>query len=91
VSLICTLLLKESPTILTTKKKSFRNMIDTSICKDTTFIIWCISGNLSMLAYFVPAFYLPSHATKIGLTPSQGSILVSSFSAVNVIGRVISG
>jgi hypothetical protein len=44
-----------------------------------------------MLAYFVPAFYLPSHATKIGLTPSQGSILVSSFSAVNVIGRVISG
>lgn len=91
VSLTSTLLLKESPNMLKPKTKGLKSMIDTSICKDKTFIIWCISGNLSMLGYFIPAFYLPSHATKIGLRPSQGSILVASFSAINVLGRIMSG
>ncbi|KAL4210827.1 MFS general substrate transporter [Rhizopus microsporus] len=91
ISLTSTLLLKESPHMPKTKKKSLKEMVDTSVCKDVNFIIWCISGNLSMLGYFIPAFYLPSHATKIGLRPSQGSILVAAFSAVNVIGRIISG
>ncbi|CEG69104.1 hypothetical protein RMATCC62417_05242 [Rhizopus microsporus] len=91
ISLTSTLLLKESPHMPKTKKKSLKEMVDTSVCKDVNFIIWCISGNLSMLGYFIPAFYLPSHATKIGLRPSQGSILVAAFSAVNVIGRIMSG
>ncbi|RCH85552.1 hypothetical protein CU098_007682 [Rhizopus stolonifer] len=91
VSLISTLLLKESPNMPKKEKKRLKNMIDTSVCKDMSFIIWCISGNLSMIGYFIPAFYLPSHATKLGLSPSQGSILVAAFSAVNVVGRIISG
>ncbi|CAO3659970.1 unnamed protein product [Rhizopus stolonifer] len=91
VSLTSTLLLKESPNMPKPKTRELKSMIDTSICKDKTFIIWCISGNLSMLGYFIPAFYLPSHATKIGLRPSQGSILVASFSAINVLGRIMSG
>ncbi|KAI8340785.1 major facilitator superfamily domain-containing protein, partial [Chlamydoabsidia padenii] len=69
----------------------WKDIIDFSICKDTKFIIWCIAGNLSMMAYFIPAFFLPSHATKLGLTPAQGSLLVAVFSAVNVIGRIASG
>lgn len=91
MSLISTLLLKESPNMPKKEKKRLKNMIDTSVCKDMSFIIWCISGNLSMIGYFIPAFYLPSHATKLGLSPSQGSILVAAFSAVNVVGRIISG
>ncbi|KAI9477776.1 MAG: major facilitator superfamily domain-containing protein [Benjaminiella poitrasii] len=91
-SMIATLLLKEKPgTTNTTKKTKLKEIVDLSVCKDSKFIIWCLAGNLSMLSYFVPAFYLPSHATKIGLTPSQGSVLVAIFSAVNVIGRIISG
>ncbi|KAI9279598.1 major facilitator superfamily domain-containing protein, partial [Sporodiniella umbellata] len=90
VSLTSTLLLKENSE-MKMPSKGFKNMIDTSLCKDKTFLIWCLSGNLSMLGYFIPAFYLPSHATKIGLRPSQGSILVASFSAVNVVGRIMSG
>ncbi|ORZ09610.1 major facilitator superfamily domain-containing protein, partial [Absidia repens] len=72
-------------------RHGWRNVIDFKICKDSKFIIWCIAGNLSMMAYFVPVFYLPSHATKLGLLPSQGSMLVAVFSAVNIIGRVLSG
>ncbi|GAN02212.1 MFS general substrate transporter [Mucor ambiguus] len=91
VSLIATLLLKEKPNLPNAKKVQLKEMINLSICKDHKFIIWCIAGNLSMLSYFVPAFFLPSHATKIGLSPNQGSVLVAVFSAVNVLGRIISG
>ncbi|CAO0797602.1 unnamed protein product [Mucor circinelloides] len=91
VSLIATLLLREKPNMPNVKKVQLKEMINLSICKDHKFIIWCIAGNLSMLSYFVPAFFLPSHATKIGLSPNQGSVLVAVFSAVNVLGRIISG
>lgn len=83
--------MREKPSMPNTKKVQLKEIIDLSICKDHKFIIWCIAGNLSMLSYFVPAFFLPSHATKIGLSPNQGSILVAVFSAVNVLGRIISG
>lgn len=91
VSLLATLLLREKPGLQNTKKTQLSEIIDLSICKDIKFVIWCIAGNLSMISYFIPAFYLPSHATKIGLSPSQGSVLVAVFSAVNVIGRILSG
>ncbi|CAO3595419.1 unnamed protein product [Absidia cylindrospora] len=99
VSLMCTVLLKEKPEKIQVEdgndkkpnRHGWRNVIDFKICKDSKFIIWCIAGNLSMMAYFVPVFYLPSHATKLGLLPSQGSMLVAVFSAVNIIGRILSG
>jgi hypothetical protein len=84
-------LLREKPSLPNTKKVQLKEIIDLSICKDHRFIIWCVAGNLSMLSYFVPAFFLPTHATKIGLSPNQGSILVAVFSAVNVLGRIMSG
>jgi MFS family permease len=91
ISLLSTLLLREKPGAHKVKKTNLKEIIDLSVCKDKKFIIWCIAGNLSMMSYFVPAFYLPSHATKIGLSPSQGSVLVAVFSAVNVVGRILSG
>lgn len=90
-SLLATLLLKEKPSAKKVKKTQLSDIVDLSLCKNSNFMIWCVAGNLSMLSYFIPAFYLPSHATKIGLSPSQGSVLVAVFSAVNVIGRIISG
>ncbi|EIE89981.1 hypothetical protein RO3G_14692 [Rhizopus delemar RA 99-880] len=80
-----------NPKMPKAKSKRIRHMIDTSVFNDANFIIWCISGSLSMLGYFIPVFYLPSHATKLGLLPTQGSVLVASFSAVNVVGRIFSG
>jgi MFS family permease len=91
ISLLSTLLLREKPGLQKAEKTSLKDIVDMSICKDSKFVVWCIAGNLSMMSYFIPAFYLPSHATKIGLLPSQGSILVAVFSAVNVLGRILSG
>ncbi|KAI8348453.1 major facilitator superfamily domain-containing protein [Choanephora cucurbitarum] len=88
LSLIPTLLLRERKQDFETKQ---RPIIDLKICKNSSFIIWCIVGNLSYMSYYIPAFYIPSHATKIGLKPSQGSLLVSVFSGVNVFGRIFSG
>lgn len=90
-SLIATLLLKERPNAKNTKKVRLSEIIDFSVCKDSKFFIWCIAGNLSVMGYFVPVFYLPTHATKIGLSPTQGSVLISVFSAINVLGRILSG
>ncbi|CAO3655571.1 unnamed protein product [Mucor hiemalis] len=91
ISMSATLLLREKPGAQKAKKTQLKEIVDLSVCKDKKFIIWCIAGNLSMMSYFIPAFYLPSHATKIGLLPSQGSLLVAIFSAVNVVGRIMSG
>lgn len=91
ISMLATILLREKPGVKKIKKANLREIIDLGVCKDRKFIIWCIAGNLSMMSYFVPAFYLPSHATKIGFSPSQGSVLVAVFSAVNVVGRILSG
>lgn len=91
ISMSATLLLREKPGAQKAKKTNLKEIVDLSVCKDKKFIIWCIAGNLSMMSYFIPAFYLPSHATKIGLLPSQGSLLVAIFSAVNVVGRILSG
>lgn len=43
------------------KKRSTRwkDMIDFSICKEANFIILCLAINLSIMAYFVPAYFLP--------------------------------
>ncbi|ORX59712.1 MFS general substrate transporter [Hesseltinella vesiculosa] len=89
VGLMSTLLLKEKEADKSPLR--LRHVIDIGLCKDLRFVIWCVAGNLNMLAYFIPAFYLPSHTTKLGLPPSQGSMLVAIFSAVNVVGRVFSG
>lgn len=35
--------------------------------------------------------YVVAYATYIGLTPSQGSILVSVLSATNFVGRIVAG
>ncbi|KAG0173312.1 hypothetical protein DFQ28_006025 [Apophysomyces sp. BC1034] len=59
-SMISTILLKEKPEKMTSKGSiRIREIIDLSICKDRSFLIWCIAGNLSMMAYYIPAFYLP--------------------------------
>lgn len=91
VSLLASLLLKEKPNTVPKKKLNFNAILDFSVCKDPKFVIWCIAGNLSIMAYYIPVFYLPTHATKIGLSPTQGSALVAVFSAINVFGRIFSG
>ncbi|CAO3621760.1 unnamed protein product [Cunninghamella blakesleeana] len=90
ISMIATLLIKDKKQAAE-KMIQFKDIIDLSVCKDSKFIIWVVAGNLSMMGYYIPAFYLPSHATKLGFKPAQGSSLVAVFSAVNIVGRVISG
>jgi hypothetical protein len=68
ISLIATVLLKEKKVKKNEGEEAgvgkkpmmkWRDVIDFSIFKDSKFIIWSIAGNLSMMAYFIPAFFLP--------------------------------
>ncbi|KAL1930222.1 hypothetical protein VTP01DRAFT_1376 [Rhizomucor pusillus] len=65
--------------------------LDLNVFRSLDFCIWCVAGNLCTMAYFIPAFYLPSYASRLGLTTARGSQLVAVFSATNIIGRLLSG
>lgn len=72
-------------------RKRFSQMIDIRVLKNTDFLLFCLGSNIGILGYFVPYFYLPSYATYIGLSDSQGSAVVSVSAAGNFVGRITIG
>lgn len=58
ISMVATLLIKDKKQA-TKKTVDIKDIIDLSVCKDSKFIIWVVAGNLSMMGYYIPAFYLP--------------------------------
>ncbi|KAI9244175.1 major facilitator superfamily domain-containing protein [Sporodiniella umbellata] len=72
-------------------KKRLSQMVDLRVLKNINFLLFCIGSNVGLLGYFVPYFYLPSYATYIGLSDSQGSAAVSVSAAGNFVGRIIIG
>ncbi|KAI8394330.1 major facilitator superfamily domain-containing protein [Radiomyces spectabilis] len=72
-------------------RKRLQDIIQLKVLKNVDFIIWVISADLCVLGYYVPYFFLPSYATHIGLSDSQGSSLVAISSACNFLGRVFAG
>ncbi|KAI9301907.1 major facilitator superfamily domain-containing protein, partial [Cunninghamella echinulata] len=73
------------------KNKNIKDIIDFSVLKNMDLIIWCIADTFIEAGYYVPYFFLPSYATHLGLSDSQGSLLVSIASVCNAFGRIIAG
>ncbi|KAI7903952.1 major facilitator superfamily domain-containing protein [Cokeromyces recurvatus] len=67
------------------------NMFDFSVAKNWRFLLWVVIDILLEAAYNVPYYFLPSYATYLGLTPSQGAIILSVGCGMNALGRIISG
>ncbi|KAI7852490.1 major facilitator superfamily domain-containing protein [Circinella umbellata] len=72
-------------------KVELKEIFDFKIMKDPSFVLWCIADIFMEAAYYVPYFYLPSHATYLGLSSSQGSALISIVSGMSFVGNLISG
>lgn len=93
ICLICDalacLLIKERKKRPTTK--SLKDIFDLSVFKDMNFILWMCGSVISLMGYFIPYFFIPSHATYLGLSASQGSTLIAIMSACNFVGRVLVG
>ncbi|KAI9361558.1 major facilitator superfamily domain-containing protein, partial [Pilaira anomala] len=73
------------------EKINFKEMFDFSIAKDPKFLLWCATDILLEAAFNIPYYFLPSYATHLGLTSSQGAIILSAGSGMNAFGRIVSG
>ncbi|KAL0088366.1 major facilitator superfamily domain-containing protein [Phycomyces blakesleeanus] len=71
--------------------KKLSDIIKLDVLKDLNYILWCLGSVLMLMGYFIPFYYLPSYATHLGLTATNGSALVAVGSALNSVGRIIAG
>ncbi len=51
------------------------------------FWIYCLSNVVQGLGYFFPSLYLPSYASSIGLSSTQGALLLALLSVSQVLGQ----
>ncbi|KAI8072262.1 major facilitator superfamily domain-containing protein [Gilbertella persicaria] len=75
----------------TKARKRLSQIIDFSVFKNANFVLFTIASNIGLFGYFIPYFFLPSYATYIGLSDTEGSALVAVSAAGNFIGRIICG
>jgi MFS family permease len=64
---------------------------DWSCLKKPLFWVYCISNVIQGLGYFFPSLYLPSYATSIGLSSSEGALLLALLSISQVLGQLSFG
>ncbi|KAI8880307.1 MFS general substrate transporter, partial [Backusella circina FSU 941] len=72
-------------------KEKLSQIIRFDSLKNTNFVLFLIGSEISLFGYFVPYFILPSYATHLGLSSSQGTSLIAVTSASSFIGRIILG
>ncbi|KAI8333735.1 major facilitator superfamily domain-containing protein [Chlamydoabsidia padenii] len=73
------------------QRKRISDIIQLGVLKDRNFLLFCVGSMVSLLGYFIPYFFLPTYATFIGLSASQGAALVATSSAMNFLGRIAAG
>lgn len=71
--------------------KKLSQIINFSVLKNIDFVMFLIASNIGLFGYFIPYFFLPSYATFLGLSDSQGSALVAVTAACNFVGRILTG
>lgn len=64
---------------------------DWSFLKKSLFWVYCTSNAIQGLGYFFPSLYLPSYATAIGLSSSDGALLLALLSISQVLGQLSFG
>ncbi|KAI8870241.1 MFS general substrate transporter [Ramicandelaber brevisporus] len=72
-------------------RPSVKDMYKWVMFKDIKFVFLLLSGVCSNVAYFVPLYYLPVQASRLGYTASQASSLLSVLNGGSVAGRVLGG
>ncbi|KAI8977306.1 major facilitator superfamily domain-containing protein [Mycotypha africana] len=73
------------------KKKSLSQVIDLDVLKNGNYNLFLVASNIGLFGYFIPYFFIPSYATYLGLSASQGSALVAVTATCNFVGRIIAG
>ncbi|KAG1541988.1 hypothetical protein G6F49_011749 [Rhizopus delemar] len=73
------------------ERKRLREIVQLDVLKNFNFLLFSIGSDIALLGYLVPLFFVPSYASYLGLSDSQGSSLVSVASAMNFVGRLVAG
>ncbi|KAF2422185.1 MFS general substrate transporter [Tothia fuscella] len=60
---------------------------DWGFLKSPVFWVYSASNFIQGLGYFFPSLYLPSYATSIGLSDTQGALLLAMLSIFQVLGQ----
>ncbi|XP_060685862.1 monocarboxylate transporter 13-like isoform X1 [Hemiscyllium ocellatum] len=72
----------------TKQKKDLAHFFDLPLLKRPKFICMIFFGFFSVVGFFVPAIYLIPHAQNIGIDDFQAALLMSYWSAGDLIGRL---
>ncbi|XP_064650892.1 monocarboxylate transporter 12-like isoform X2 [Lineus longissimus] len=67
------------------------NMMDFSLLRSPTFIVYGLSCFLCMIGFFVPFMFLPDHSLKMGIHKNEAAFLLSILGIANTVARVFSG
>lgn len=69
----------------------FKQTLDPSLLKNMSFIIFLLSNLLCSIGYIIPYIYIHDHATGMGRTPYESSMLISVIGITNTVGRIFFG
>jgi MFS family permease len=76
---------------LTHSERSTMTRTNWSFFKKPLFYVYCSSTLIQGLGFFFPAVYLPSYAAGIGLTSTQGAVVLAVMAISQVIGQFVFG
>lgn len=76
---------------LPASEQSALSRVDSSFLKHPLFWVYSASNVIQGLGYFFPSIYLPSHAASIGLSHTQGAMLLALMSVSQVAGQFTFG
>ncbi|KAK0378812.1 Mch2p [Colletotrichum limetticola] len=68
-----------------------QSLSTTRVFKKPVFWLFVLSMTLQSLANNLPANYLPSYATDLGVSPEKGALLVTFLSLFGIIGQISLG
>ncbi|CAO3591444.1 unnamed protein product [Absidia cylindrospora] len=92
---ICFVIFSAAALLLKEKKKrepkKIKDIVDFSVLRNKNLLIWCLADNIIEAAFYVPYFFVPSHATSLGLSDTKTSIIISLSFAVSGFGRIAAG
>lgn len=75
----------------TAARRILATMLDPTLLKRVSFLLFCTSGFLMYLGYLVPYVFLPDRNKSVGISPEHCSLFVSVIGLANAFGRLIIG
>ncbi|PAA56045.1 hypothetical protein BOX15_Mlig004039g1 [Macrostomum lignano] len=70
---------------------AFLMMTDVSLMKDTSYLIVWLSNLATMLAFYIPLFFVNDFAREAGVSDGESKYLNTAFGSANTLSRILVG